>query len=831
MDKIKNLINRADLDYTGIDRIPEAGIPVGNGRMGSLIWYQAEEMHMQWNRSDVFANDASSQSFREECSDYNAGTGIIDLNLGTGEDAVFGEDTRQHLSVYDGLYRMESRQVTMEAFVDMDRDIFYLHVQDRREHPQKIRLSLRTLRGGCMFVTGSLDQPHPTDYQEESIEKIHTYVQTGAHLATSTLEREGSVLRLRQLFEEKEYVCQSLLEVKSFGREAKAFIRHQNEAVMEWPAGREDLWITVETAAAFRKEALSSSGEIPAEMEEFAKRQMQAREWWHAFWERMPWMDLHSQNGEADLAGTYNVWFYYLMACTSRGEYMPRFGGLLFYSGGDFRYWGAQFWWHNQACYYSALVQQGCFELADAFYKHILNGFGQYEKAAKQQWGTEGIFIPETCWFSGPCDIPDELIPEFQALFTLQKPWEERSQAYRDFAANRNLYESRWSGQLPYNRDGKGYGPYAYVSHIFSTTAKIALQFWKRYRMTKDRDWLLQKAYPVIKGAAQMYCHLPFLQEGEDGKYHLRHVNNHENIWDGTDTISELSGVHGILPVAVAAAKELNIDIDLQKDWKEMDEKIVPIRTNLDPGAITPQKEGEKEKWCCGTLPAKMIRADYYHNMDPVNIYELATIETPEGRMSMLARNTYEQVLSEHGYGTDDPHIPELEPFIISISKMGDKKAMECYLPMLLRGDIPKKYASRRSHVFTDVLDNRMTLREGVQALSAERIGQTSEAVANALCSCVPAGPGQEPVLHLFSAYPDSWDASFCLPAVNGYRVTGEKKDGKIRSVSLESDGFEKLWICNPWENQKICIDYGERKEYTEEGKFVIEGSCRLYPV
>lgn len=146
-------------------------MPVGNGRMGSLIWFERDEMHMQWNRSDVFANDATTQSFREESSDYSAGTGIIDLSLGTGEDAVFTEAIRQQLSVYDGTYRMEADQVTIETFMDMDQDICYLHIQDHRENPQKIRLSLRTLRGGCMYVTGTLSQIHPSLYKKEKSEK------------------------------------------------------------------------------------------------------------------------------------------------------------------------------------------------------------------------------------------------------------------------------------------------------------------------------------------------------------------------------------------------------------------------------------------------------------------------------------------------------------------------------------------------------------------------------------------------------------------------------------------------------------------------------------
>lgn len=828
MSTTKSFVSKADLNYTGIDRIPEAGMPIGNGRMGSLIWFDPDEMHMQWNRSDVFANDATTQSFREESSDYSAGTGLIDLSMGTGGDSVFTPEIRQHLSVYDGTYRMEADQVTIGTFMDMDEDICYIHIQDRRDCPQKIRLSLRTLRGGCPYVTGTLSQTHPSLYKKEGYEKINTYVQTGAHLATSVLEREGDVIRLRQFFEEKEYICQSFLEVKSSGRKARAFLRNQNEAVLEWNAGNGDLWISIQTGQAFAKEEIVPAACAAVCEAEMKERQETSKKWWHDFWERMPHMNLHSENGDADLVSMYSTWFYYLMACTSRGKYMARFGGLLFYSGGDFRYWGAQFWWHNQACYYSSLVQQGCYELADAFYNHILNSYGQYEKAAWQQWGSQGIFIPETCWFSGPCDIPEELIPEFQALFTLEKPWEERSREYRAFAANRNLYESRWNGELVYNRDGSGYGPYGFVTHIFSSTAKIAMLFWKRYLQTGDLEWLKEKGYPVIKGTAQMYCHLPFLKEGEDGMLHFYHVNDHEGTWDGTDTISELSGVHGILPIAAKSAELLGIDEDLQKEWKEMDRRIVPIHTNVDSGALIPIQEGEKEMWCCGIEPARMSHSGYYHNLDLATIYHLFTLETPEGRVRQISENTYEYLLKAHGFETEKANVGELDPFVIAGSRMGHKEAVECFVPIILRDVNPQNFTDRAGTAYTVILDNRMTLREGVQALGAQRIGQASESVAGALCSCVPKSPGEEPVLHLFAAYPDSWDADFYLPAAKGYWVKGEKKDGKILRIELTSDNEEKLQVCNPWKGKEICIDYGMKKEYTSEDKFTIQGNCVL---
>ena len=36
MHTTKSFVSKADLNYTGIDRIPEAGMPIGNGRMTNI---------------------------------------------------------------------------------------------------------------------------------------------------------------------------------------------------------------------------------------------------------------------------------------------------------------------------------------------------------------------------------------------------------------------------------------------------------------------------------------------------------------------------------------------------------------------------------------------------------------------------------------------------------------------------------------------------------------------------------------------------------------------------------------------------------------------------
>src|SRR5579862_8996728 len=76
----KTAISRGDLDFTYPTTRSEEGMPVGNGRMGSLVWTTPSALKFQINRCDVFGVDASSVSFPFADTDYASGCGYVDIN-------------------------------------------------------------------------------------------------------------------------------------------------------------------------------------------------------------------------------------------------------------------------------------------------------------------------------------------------------------------------------------------------------------------------------------------------------------------------------------------------------------------------------------------------------------------------------------------------------------------------------------------------------------------------------------------------------------------------------------------------------------------------------
>src|SRR4051812_2601174 len=149
------VIARADLDYATPVVRSEEGMPVGNGRMGSLVWTTPSALKFQVNRVDVFAMHASSVSFPRADSDYAAGCGYVDINLSAGGPDVFaGDPFNQHLSVYGGLMTARGQGITARVVAWPERDVFAVEIDDQRAAPEPVNIDLRMLRYARQYLPG-----------------------------------------------------------------------------------------------------------------------------------------------------------------------------------------------------------------------------------------------------------------------------------------------------------------------------------------------------------------------------------------------------------------------------------------------------------------------------------------------------------------------------------------------------------------------------------------------------------------------------------------------------------------------------------------------------
>jgi hypothetical protein len=87
----KALISRADLDYNEPARRSEEGMPVGNGRMGSMVWTSPTQLRFQINRVDVFAADGRTSAFRRRIPTSPRAVATW-TSPGLGRDDVFASE-------------------------------------------------------------------------------------------------------------------------------------------------------------------------------------------------------------------------------------------------------------------------------------------------------------------------------------------------------------------------------------------------------------------------------------------------------------------------------------------------------------------------------------------------------------------------------------------------------------------------------------------------------------------------------------------------------------------------------------------------------------------
>jgi hypothetical protein len=136
----------------------------------------------------------------------------------------------------------------------------------------------------------------------------------------------------------------------------------------------------------------------------------------------------------------------------------------------------------------------------------------------------------------------------------------------------------------------------------------------------------------------------------------------------------------------------------------------------------------------------------------------------------------------------------------IAASILGRSDAVRHLIPNQIRAITPERATAYRNG---GVLANRMSLREGPQALAAERLGRAAQALHLALLQSAPAAPGEDGVIRVFPAWPKDWDARFTLLARGGFLVTSSMANGAIESVELVSNVGVPCRVRNPWEPPK----------------------------
>ncbi len=769
---LSECVAAANLKYDGFAAKQEHGMPLGNGSMGGLVWLHdsgpgQSRIDLQINRTDIFGFNSYS-GLANMHHDYCGACGKLAILF---EGTPFPESgTGQVLDLYRGEMRATGRDIELCAFASMDHDCLVIMLDDRRAEPRDICVDLGMIRPGR--------------------------VETQNHLAESYLETAENRMVLRQVFTEpsvyaplgEDHYCASALAVTVDRPGSTVSLIEPGTARIRVPGQQGRCVILIASAASMdRGEDVSAAARAnlgTASSTGVDALRSAGQAWWQAFWSRSYIMT----PGRPEFAKRW-VYYLYLSACTMRGKYPAKFNSQIWVTAGDERRWGGRYWWWNQGTMHSSFFAANHVELNDPLFDMRTAAFPAYEKAARQDWGSRGIFIPETTAFNGPEELPGEIAAEIRKVFIDGQAPSERLRAICD---RRNAFESRWTWQKTPANDPAI--PVGWVSHVMVAGAKTAELFWKRYEYTRDRDWLAERAYPMLKGAAEFYVNYPNLCTDEDGNIHINNTSVHEHFWGCRDCVDDLALMRGVLKTAAHAAELLNRDADLQKHWREFANKLTPYPTNRTPEALG-VLDSEQVTLAQGVGPVALSRGFMGPESPRLRMaeqFDLLTLESEDDELRQLVQDTFD-ALPGTAACQSGKLINETSRYPVIAARLGRSDAIARVLPLWLE----------RWHGEPDIPNRFLFSGDGI---SVQGYGIFSDALQQALCQSIAPKPGAEPVIRIFPAWPRDWDARFKLLCKGGFLVSAGMENTCIGAVGVESQLGGTCRIRNPWYPGKVSI-------------------------
>ena len=781
----QSLVSIADLKFDKVLPKHQYGMPVGNGRMGSLVWISNKlnqsKLKLQINRVDVFGSNSYS-AVHELHTDYSGACGFVEIGFNS-EPFIPGK-TMQHLNVYDALMTASGKDFKVRVLAYNQLDIMAIEIDDSRDNPADIDIDLKMIRPDK--------------------------VQTGKHLAVSELHMDDRGLILNQEFTEPsestvlkgDHYCASSVAVRVIGRESKAIDLNNSTSRLTVKGSSGKFTILIGSSADLSRETDINRKVVQdldaAEQIGFEGLLESNTEWWHEFWEK-------SYIWTPDNPEFTRLWVYYLYLSNStmRGKYPAQFNGQIWSTMGDVRKWGARYWWWNQGCMHSSFDAANHMELNDPLFNMRTNAYPAYEKAARQDWNSKGIFIPETGTFDGPEELPEDIAEEIRKVFIDEKLPSEKLKAYMQ---KRNQFESRWSLAKPDI-------PVGWVSHVMVVAAKTADLYWKRYEYTLDEDWLRDRAYPMLRGAAEFYRNYPNLKKDTDGKYHIYNTALHEHLWGAKDVVDDLSLMNGLFPTLIRASEILHVDEDMRPKWQEIVDNLAPYPTNETPDALGTLKHKDGLTTLArGIGPTYLERGTGSESprLRMVEQFDVVTLESHDNELRELVMATYEAHPGYKNYhngveGSGSSRFP------VIAARLGRSDDMEVYLPMWL-------------NQFEGSWDtpNGLAEKEGEEAYSVQAYGIFSDAIQQSLCQSLAPSSDEKSIIRVFPAWPKKWDAAFKLLCKGGFLVSSSMKKGIVEYVEIHSQIGGECKIRNPWTDAEVLLKDDHDKTEVLKGQLLL---------
>ncbi len=243
--------------------------------------------------------------------------------------------------------------------------------------------------------------------------------------------------------------------------------------------------------------------------------------WWHDFWQK-PFIDLSDDFIE-------NLWYVqqYLLACCSKaGKVAPGlFGNWI---ATDSSPWHGDYHLdYNFQQTFWGVYSSNHIELAYPYYEAILDILPMARREARDIYNCRGAKYPIV---SFPIRLEENPYPVF--------PWDR----------------------------------------CMCLTAWVMQGFWWHYKYTLDKNFLREKAYPLMRECALFYE--DFLKKDETGRYYVfptvspEHHGVTLNFRLNRNCTIDIALIKFLMRATIEASRILNVDEDERRKWKDIAENI-----------------------------------------------------------------------------------------------------------------------------------------------------------------------------------------------------------------------------------------------------------------